>query len=280
MNEVQKKRERMSSSLLKQKSGSIELRSYHGKSTHKRRVQPMKNASGTWYKGVPKITQDMRDSGEPFVDPMDMDNPLSNVVLEHQMLFNLANDDHRKILGWLFELDKVLAMDYEEGLSNKHQTFYVYNEILDRKTRMDKYEIKDSAVSTLKKLTDSNLKKVVRLMGMRANDDIESLRLRVRESFEDNVRGYKNAGKFLEVIDDTNKDIKYFAQQAVDAGVVKLDASKGIYYYNETPLGTSFDAYWSNLVSKDFADITAAIAQEARLQIPGTKKTVRKTTSK
>jgi hypothetical protein len=256
-------REELKKAILANETGYIEVRSYHGRSTHKRRAVPKYDPATRWYKGVLKLSEeDKKTTREAFVDPDDVENPLGRVELEHMKQFDFTNKNDKLIINWLVECDNIVALSYEEGLNNPFQTFYIFNKETDTANRTSKLEMKDTAIAELRKLNQDTLAQISRLMGYRMDKAApDEIRLFIRELFEDKDKGYKSAEKFLEVVHDKNKDVKLFAHKAVDKGIVKK-TDKGQYLFGEIFLGSSFHQYVSSLLDSNKQDIALAIKEE------------------
>jgi hypothetical protein len=246
--------------ILSNNSGIIEFRSYYGFKGHKRRVRPISNGSG-WYKGVPYITEKIRSSGLPYVDPTNETSPLSNVVLEHGSKFDLSVETDRIILEWLLELTFAINLDSSQP-AGATQTFFVYNKELDISTKRNRIEEKDDAILTLRKLSQDSLYNIARLMGYRlTNLEPEEVRMYLRDTFDDPKKGYENVTKFMKVVNDPDKDIKNFIFKAVDRAIITL-TTKGEYKYQDNFIGYSFEAVVAWFRNKENLDLIMRIREE------------------
>lgn len=254
-------RQELKKAILSNKTGYIEVRSYHGRSTHKRRAVPKSDGRG-WYLGVDKISEEEKKTTvKPFVDPDDYRNNLGRVELEHMKQFDLSNESDKLIVKWLLECDNIVALSYEEGLVNPFQTFYIFNKETDISNRTSKLQLKDTAIIELAKIPSDDLVKIARLMGYRmTGTEPEEIRLFIRELFEGD-KGYTAAEKFLQVVHDKNKDLKLLAHKAVDKGVIRK-TDKNQYLFGEIFLGSSFEQYISSLNDPEKQDLVIAIKEE------------------
>lgn len=265
-------REIVKKKLLENKSGVIELKTYFGYTGHKRRVRPKWDQSAQWYKGVPLISDEMRKSGKPFVNPEDRDNQLANVELTHAMEIDLSSPTERMKLTWMLECDNAIALTYEEGLENPDQTFYVYNKEVEVKKTANRYETIDTAILELRKLSQDSLYSAARLMGYRMNNsEPEELRNFIRELFADKNKGYDNADKFLSVVNDTDKAIKLFIYKSLDKGII-TNSSRGEYKFKDHFIGLSFESVIAWMKDKENQDLVLAIQEEVGDVLPVDKK--------
>ena len=254
-------REEVKKAIMSHESGIIEFRSYFNKTTHQRIVSPKGDGMG-WFLGVPKVTDEMKASGESYVDPKDDKNVLSSIKLEHKMQFDLADPRKRMMLEWMFECDRTIALTYEEGAKSPKQTFYVFNEATDVNKRTKRLEVKDTAVVELSKLAQDDLHMVVRLMGYRmSKSPAATVKLFIRELFEDKVKPFENCEAFLKVVHDKNKALKAFGLKAMDTGVI-TKSSRGEYKYKEIHIGLSEPMVFSWLGDKENKDFVLAIKEE------------------
>lgn len=232
-------------SILSQREGEVEVRSYHSHSyngataTHSRLVKPKWNPKKAWYEGVDKLSEEQKKTTtEIYVDPENPENTLSQVKLEHKKKFDLSNHADRLILKWLFECDRSLALNYEEGFNDPKVTFYVYNHKLQVNKRKKGYQIKDEAAEMLRNLSQDDLHKVSRLRGYEmANQNEEELRLFIRELFDDNKKGVENAKKFIETVEDRQSDIKDFILRAQRHRIIRKETygKREEFYYGDSP---------------------------------------------
>lgn len=255
-------REELKKAILNNKDGFLEVRSYSGKTTHRRRAVPKYDAGTNWYKGVEKLSEDQKKkTTDPFVDPEDPENELAHVELEHLKKFDMKNKIDRLIIQWLVEADNIVALTYEEGLSNPMQTFYIYNEETDISRQEYRFELKDTAIEQLRKLSDSDLTSITRLLGYRMDDSPSKIRLFLRSQIEDANKGFKFAERLLEVINDKTKDIKLFAYKAIDKGAI-TKTDKNQYLFGDIYLGSSEAQLISKLKDNEFQDIVIAIKEQ------------------
>lgn len=241
--------------ILKQKSGMVEVRSVFNHTGHTRIAVPKKNKSTNWYYGVEPISKELRDSGEPFVDPNNVDDVLSRVTLVHKKQFNLENKTDRLILNWLLECKNTIALSYEESLKNSKCTFYIHNELLAVQKKASRFEVKDTAIKELADMSVDNMYKIARLLGHKLTDkEPSAVRLFLREQIEND----RIAQKFLDTINDKNITIKSWIFKAIDKGIInkKIDGS---YYFESGFIGRSMDTLIYFFKSSDNKDIVNRI---------------------
>ena len=256
-------REVIKKELLSKREGVVEVKSIMTPN-HTRRVVPRYDKAIAWYKGVDRISKELIESGEPYVDPSNPENPLASVVLKHNMKFDLSNNTDYLIFKWLCETE-ALAMSREECEKggNLFQTFYVYNKVVETKKTASKFQIKDDAIINLSKLTPDELYQTARLMGYKMDkNEPDEVRIFIRELFEDSKKGYEAAKHFLSVIHDTNRDVKILAHKLLDKSIITTN-SKGEYKFKEHFIGFSFDALVSWLQSSENQDLVNVILEEA-----------------
>jgi hypothetical protein len=256
-------RELIKNELLSKREGVIEIRSIMTPN-HTRRVVPRYDKAIAWYKGVDRISKDLMESGKPYVDPANPNNPLSSIILKHNMKFDLSNETDYLIFKWLSETD-ALAMSREECETGGSimQTFYVYNKFIETKKTASKFQIKDDAIISLNKLTPDELYQTSRLMGFKMEkNEPDEVRLFIRELFEDSKKGFEAAKLFLSVIHDNNRSIKILAHKLLDKSVISTN-SKGEYKYKEHFIGFSFDALVAWMYAPENQDLLSVILEEA-----------------
>lgn len=266
-------REVIKKQLLETTTGVIEFRSYHGRAGHSRLVYPMIDKLTKWYKGVPKITKEMRDSGEAFVDPLDETNPLSSYRLEHMNQLDLSVPTNRMILAWLVECDSILALMNIEGKNNPKMSFYVYNEILESERRISKLQLKDKAIEVLKEIPSDDLANVARLLGYDLrNRTPESIRLYLRELLEES-KWESFAERFLQKIVDPNKAMRIFLINALDKEVI-VKNSRDEYMFGDIFLGASAESVIEKFNGNRQEDRDIILEIQSRLgeNIPKTKR--------
>jgi len=263
-------------SILKNTSGYVEFRSYFGLSTHKRTLRPIHNGAG-WYKGVPIITDEIRKSGKVYVNPQDNSNILSQVTLKHGDRYDLSSETDRMILEWLLEHTHAINLGQSDGVKRSTQTFYIYNKEVDINSRAKQIEIKDTAIMELRNLTQDNLYVVARLLGFRfSNLEPEEVRMTLRDLFDDKIKGVENAKKFLNAINDKQKEIKSFIHKAIDQSIIK-HSDRGEYKFKDYFIGTSFESVVAWVKNVENKDLVMQIREE--LGTPITDEDVANTTT-
>lgn len=244
--------------LLEQKPEFV-IKCKHPYAAHTRYVEPVRDEATKWFKGVDRITDKIKNSGEPYVDPTDENNPLASVELYHNKTFDLKNKVDYLICKWLFHCDHVLAMSLEEANANKEASFYVYNEALELKREMEMYNLIDNAVSILNSLSYDDLLTISRLMGkLWSNKSADQIRLDLRKLIN---LSPKEAANFISKVNDREKDIKIFILRAKDRGVIH-ENTKGEWYYNDIFLGGSFPsviAWFLDVENRELANEIASV---------------------
>lgn len=261
-------REVVKRNLLSQNEGIIEIKSIMTPN-HTRKAVPKYDSTTAWYKGVKRLSKELVESGNPYVDPTNPNNPLASVILKHNMTFDLSNERDRLILEWLFETDAV-AMTREEceRSGSVYQTFYVYNQVLETTKQSERYKLKDTAILQLLQLPDEQLPQTVRLMGYKMdNKSNADIKLFIRELFEDKNRGFESAKLFLSVIHDANREIKILAHKLIDRSVVTV-TTKGEYKYKEHFIGLSMEAFVSWLQLPENKELVDVITEELGEPLP------------
>jgi len=258
VNESRKLREKKVLDILSNKSGLVEFRSYHGNTTHQRKVKPMIDKATGWYKGVERLSEEQKKStSNPFVDPEDENNLLSSVRLKHKDTYDLSVEKDRLILSWLLRCERTVALDRVSGINDPKITFYVHNHLIEVSTRTNNFLIKDKAAQTLMNLSSDDLYKVCRLLNYSiSNSEPNEVRLFIREQFEDPKKGAKNADKFLKVLEDREADVKDFILRAVKMGIIvtkNFGHSEVHYYYGGDPDKVQNTVFLGNNLTRTIA---------------------------
>lgn len=275
---MEETREVIKDLLLKKKTGILEFRSYHGKTTHKRKIYPKVDRTTGWYLGVEKIDQSMRDGKNAYVDPEDPNNTLGSYEIEHLKRLDLAIPENRLILKWLLECANSLALTYEEGKNNPKVTFYVYNKETDTQKRVSKLELKDQAISELSKIASGDLPMIARLLGYKMDKKTpDDIRLFIRELFEQN-NWYGSVKNFIEKLNDPDKAVKTFLLRCMDRGVVKK-SDRDEYTWREQFMGASFSSTLAWLLDPKNRDLVGEIQMEMGEPVPGLSGTAQKKTT-
>ncbi len=267
-------RKTIAEQLLKDKA-TFKVHCKHPYASHTRLVEPMRDPVTKWYKGVDRITEKMKQSGLPYVDPTDENNPLSSVELVHNKEFDLKNEVDYLICKWLFECENVISMSQEESRSSKEASFYVYNDVIETQREIETFKIIDEAVGILNGLSFEALQTVSRLMGkLWSNKSPEAIRLDLRKLIAVSVTEAQN---FISKVNDKEKDIKIFILRAKDRAVIN-ENSKGEWYFGEVFLGNSLPsviAWFYDIENKDIANEIGSLVGDvvpSRVQVPKAKK--------
>lgn len=230
-------RERLKKSLLELQTGEIEFRSYTGHTKAKGggwTAEPVPNRNGNWYKGVDKLTREIKESGEPYVDPTDEKNPLSKITIYHGFRMDLGIPENRLILKWLVEHDR-LALSYEEGKGDPMKMYYIHDEVLETNNIAKKFETKKAALEAVNGLSDSMLSKYVRVLGIPTfGKSPQQLRNMLYDVAD------KTPEKLLEIIDDKRIELKDFVLRCIDNNIIK-QSKTGEYTFKNQVLAPSYE---------------------------------------
>jgi len=226
--------------LLKNTSGEIEFRSYVGHTGRPQRLQPYWEEAVSWYRGVARITKELRESGKPFVDPENSASPLSSIIIHTGKTMGLSKEADRLVLSWLLRTNKI-SLAYEDAINDKANPdalFFVYNRVVDTNRKIKRFDLKFEAMSAIRNLSSDNVSEIVRLLGFNmAHSMPEELRTFLYEQIEDPKKGIENAEKILATIGDPNKDTKLWIYKAIDMGIIQQNEGNGSYRYGETFIG-------------------------------------------
>lgn len=258
-------RELLKKSIMDLQVGDIEFRSYNGHSKAKGsgwRAEPVPSPTGNGYKGVDKITKEMRDSGEPFVDPLDPTNALNHVMISHGYRMDVSLPENKLILKWLVENDK-LALSFVEGKGDPNKMYYIYDEILETAAVSRTFEAKSTTLDTVKNMPESMVSKYVRLLGYPvAGRTLGSLRNMLY------VIADKTPDKIMEIMNDKRVEIKDYVLRLLQANIIH-QVKNGPYMYNQTPLATTMEGLYLWFTeaqkSKKTEDHDLLIAMKAEL---------------
>lgn len=230
-------RERLKKSILELNAGEVEFRSYTGHTKAKGggwTAEPVPNKNGNWYKGVDRLTRELKDSGEPYVDPTDEKNPLSKITIYHGYRMDMSIPENRLIMKWLVEHDR-LALSYEEGKGDPMKMYYIHDELIETTNVAKRFETKKSALDAVTGLSDSVLSKYVRTLGIPTfGKTPQQLRNMLYDVAD------KTPEKILELIDDKRIELKDFVLRCLDNNVIR-QSKTGEYTFNGQVLAPSYE---------------------------------------
>ncbi|MCS7317141.1 MAG: hypothetical protein NZZ41_02310 [Candidatus Dojkabacteria bacterium] len=259
-----KDRERLKKSILELKSGEIEFRSYTGHTRAKGggwTAEPVPNKNGNWYKGVERVTREMKESGQPYVDPTDEKNTLSRITIYHGLRMDMSIPENRLIMKWLVEHDR-LALSYEEGKGDPMKLYYIHDEIVETNNISKKYEVKKAALEAVTNLPDSSISKYVRNLGIPTfGKSPQQLRNMLYDVAD------KTPEKVLDLINDKRIELKDFVLRCLDHHIIR-QSKTGEYTFNGQVLAPSYEGLLTWLAnaqkakSGDDAEILLAIKAE------------------
>lgn len=214
----------------------IEFRSFTGFTQMSLQLEPTPDGLG-WYKGVARLTRDLRESGNPFVDPSDSDNAYSKTTIKHGTRFDTSQEAHRLILQWLLQNETFIALSFDEGKKMPEAKFYVYDKDIAAKRELDRFNRKLEAMQKVATMSNEDLAKIMRILGMRTENQSSS---DIRTFMQNYVQTDYN--KFLDSLKDSLKEEKDFALSLLDKGIIKKTKT-GEHKFNEHSLAPSFEGF-------------------------------------
>jgi len=246
MNELRK---RLADSLLEMKAGTITFRSYVEKDKAKKHLYtPRKDVLTNWYFGVPRVTKELKESGLPYVDPINpLDSPISHIIIEHGSTLDLSSEAHRFILQWLVyqDSDKGIALSIEEGKAQQGWDFYIYDEILDQNREAREFDDKFRAMTILKETSDAMLSTYARLLGTRFDNKAPGyIRMWLQQLIDGKIKP-KTHLDFLAIVDDKRKDVKMFAKKLLDSGVLVINSKTKEIKYEDIVISKSEEGLYT-----------------------------------
>lgn len=144
------------------------------------------------------------------------------------------------------------------GLGDRKATanYVIINEEAEAKETNIRNKIKRQALREFDKLTISDMRKCLRILGHRAEEMSSEV---VEQKLGDLVES--NPAEFIEKwVNNTRKETEYLIQEAVSKNVIRKN--KNIYKYGTDIVGHSLDEVVSNLDKPENQDLKFAITKE------------------
>lgn len=246
MNELRKK---LADSLLAMTSGTITFKSYVEKDKAKKHLYtPKPDPLTNWYFGVPRITKEVRESGLPFVDPINpLDSPISHIIIQHGFTLNLGSETSRHILAWLVHQDgdKGIALSIEEGKSQQGWDFYIHDEFIEQDRQAKEFDNKYRAMTILKETSDAMLGTYARLLGQRFDNKTPGYTRMWLQQLIEGKFAPKTYSDFLAIVDDKRKDVKMFAKKLLDSGVLTTNQKTKEIKYEDIVISKSEEGLYT-----------------------------------
>lgn len=273
MRYTEENREALYDAIIKQEEGILEFRSYFARygGQNKLKITPVKDKATGWYKGVERISNKLKESGEAYVDPYNKkDSGHSFMIIDHKMQLDLSDPIVKLKLKWALHCP-ALDLAFDPTNKNKESFFYIYDKVQDRKRKFNNIEVKKQAFKLLDNITDAEYGMLGRLIGLDlAPLTAEEQKLKMLEYVDESPA---QAKKVIDAYADKNKEVKNFLINAVNKGVIK-ETEGGHYKFGEDfIIATSFDSAvtWireagKNKKSSDYQVLTAIKDQIDKLK--------------
>ena len=230
----------MYDSILSYNSGIIEFRAFGvGHRAGKRRVVPMKNSATGWFKGVPAISKEIKESGVFHIDPTNPEDTFARTELYHGIQFDLSNPIDKSMLAWILHLPCV-ELTYNPVQTSVEGFFYIFQKEQEFRRTAERLNLKKEAFRLLTDSPDQELSSYMMLLSL---NPFELTPSEQRVTLEDHIDREPNfCNRFINVINDPQRKLKHFAAILLDRQIVKV-TTHGQIMFGDILLGKSREEF-------------------------------------
>lgn len=218
----------------------IVLKSCYGKTGHKLRLEPCKDGRTGRFLGVDNLSEEEKRKTDYVVEP-----GVTYLEITDGFEFDLTDPRQAKNWKWVKECPQIVGgrnetnfhMDAEESRSfeGSDNEFYVFDQEADTVAQETQFDKQFTALKHIHELKGSSaIYQTARLLG----SNMESSSIPAVRTFLLG-KAQKHPEQILKVAKDGSSKVRLFLYAALDKEVIRKRA--GVFYYNETALGTTED---------------------------------------